>query len=57
MVRQRLMSLEGLNSLDGVGKARLEKYGEAFTRLLKQEIPALFNGTSEDTNEHETHAD
>ena len=57
MVRHRLMSLEGLGSLDGVGKARLEKYGEAFTRLLKQEIPALSNGTFEDTDDHETHAD
>jgi superfamily II DNA helicase RecQ len=57
MVRRRLMSLEGLRGLDGVGKARLEKYGEAFVGLLKREIPALLNGASQGAEDHETHAD
>ena len=56
MVRRRLMSLEGLGGLGGVGKARLEKYGEAFVGLLKQEIPALLNGEAEGDH-HETRAD
>jgi superfamily II DNA helicase RecQ len=57
MVRHRVMSLEGLGALDGVGKARLEKYGKAFTQLLKQEIPALSTDFLQDTDAHETHAD
>lgn len=57
MVRHRLTSLEGLRGIDGVGKARLEKYGEAFVGLLKQEIPALLNGDMQGAEAHETHAD
>jgi len=43
MVRQRVTSLEGLKSLGGVGQARIEKYGEAFLHLLKQDISALLH--------------
>jgi len=34
MVRRRVQSLAGFTDIDGVGQARVEKYGEAFLRLL-----------------------
>jgi superfamily II DNA helicase RecQ len=53
MVRQRVMSLAGLNRIDGVGKARLEKYGDAFLHLLKRDIPALSPEPSATEEPHE----
>jgi len=34
MVRRRLTHRSGLSEIEGIGKARIEKYGEAFVRLL-----------------------
>ena len=53
MVSQRVMSLADLKRIDGVGQARLEKYGEAFIRVLRQEIPALPTDASETEAPHE----
>ena len=53
MVRQRVTSLESLKGIDGVGQARIEKYGEAFLRLLKQEIPTVLRGSSAPGEAHE----
>jgi superfamily II DNA helicase RecQ len=53
MVRQRVISLEGLHAIEGVGKARLEKYGEAFIRILKRDIPALSPGSSATEEPHD----
>jgi superfamily II DNA helicase RecQ len=47
MVRRPVLSLESLAGLDGVGQARVEKYGGAFLRLLKESRPALTNGVPE----------
>jgi superfamily II DNA helicase RecQ len=56
MVRQRVDALPGLASIDGVGKARVDKYGAAFVRLLEEHIPALLNGAAE-AQSHETDSD
>jgi superfamily II DNA helicase RecQ len=48
MVRQRIVSLAGLKGIDGIGQARLEKYGEAFLRILKRDIPGLSTGSISD---------
>ena len=53
MVRQRVVSLETLQSINGVGQARLEKYGEAFVRILKRDIPALSHGPAATEESHE----
>ncbi len=53
MVRRRIVSLAGLKSLDGVGEGRVDKYGKAFLRILKQQIPALGNGAAV-SEDHET---
>jgi len=34
MVTRRILTLAAMGEIDGVGKARLEKYGEAFLALL-----------------------
>ncbi|WP_089945525.1 HRDC domain-containing protein [Candidatus Entotheonella palauensis] len=56
MIRRRIVSLAGLKSLDGVGDGRVEKYGKAFLRILRQEIPALDNGAAV-SEDHETNGD
>ncbi|NQV28872.1 MAG: HRDC domain-containing protein [Rhodopirellula sp.] len=38
MVRQKMTSLTALQSLDGVGPSKSEKYGAAFLELLKSEL-------------------
>ncbi len=38
MVQKRIHTQSALSAIDGVGKARLEKYGDAFLALLKQEF-------------------
>lgn len=38
MVRSRVDSLAKLGAIDGVGKARIEKYGKQFVSLLAQEF-------------------
>ena len=44
MVRRPVQSLDSLAGIDGVGQARVEKYGGAFLRILKESLPALTNG-------------
>jgi superfamily II DNA helicase RecQ len=39
MVQNRVASKAELGSIDGVGTARLDKYGEAFLRLLRARTP------------------
>ncbi|MCI0667667.1 MAG: HRDC domain-containing protein [Methylococcaceae bacterium] len=50
MVRQQIASLAGMAAIEGVGKARIDKYGEAFLRALKQ---GLENDLSEYRHEAE----
>jgi len=40
MVRRRVVSLNGLEKIEGVGPARCEKYGASFLAVLKAELPA-----------------
>jgi superfamily II DNA helicase RecQ len=40
MVKNRVVTQNALGAIDGVGKARLEKYGQAFLSVLKNEFPA-----------------
>jgi superfamily II DNA helicase RecQ len=54
MVRRGVSSLEDFKSLDGVGKARVGKYGEAFLRILKQSSTALATHAAE-SDDDETH--
>jgi|GEM_PF-122461 len=44
MVRRPVRSLDHLAGIDGVGQARVEKYGEAFLGILNASLPALTNG-------------
>lgn len=46
MVRGPVQSLEALARLNGVGQARIEKYGAAFVDLLKEALPTLSNGAA-----------
>ena len=46
MVRRPVLSLAGLASIDGVGQARVEKYGSAFLQLLQSSFGAMTNGTA-----------
>ena len=41
MVTGRVTTAAALEAIDGVGPARLEKYGEAFLAILKGAIPVL----------------
>lgn len=41
MAERRLQTLEELQSLSGVGPARVEKYGAAFLKLLQEAGPTL----------------
>ena len=43
MVRHRVSSHEDLKGINGVGQARVEKYGDAFLRILKEQMPSLSN--------------
>lgn len=38
MVRQQVMTITALAEINGVGKARLEKYGDSFVNVLKQAL-------------------
>jgi superfamily II DNA helicase RecQ len=40
MVQKRITTREALGAIDGVGKSRLEKYGQAFLELLRTEFAA-----------------
>ena len=40
MVHQRVTSKAALSAIDGVGTARIDKYGEAFLALLRQQASA-----------------
>jgi superfamily II DNA helicase RecQ len=40
MVQKRIITRTALGAIDGVGKARLEKYGEAFISVLRSEFAA-----------------
>jgi superfamily II DNA helicase RecQ len=46
MVQWRVGSAAALKEIDGVGEARIEKYGAAFLALLKSEGSGRFNGTA-----------
>lgn len=51
MVQKRITTQAGLGAIDGVGKARLEKFGKAFLALLQTEFTALSNtATQEETH-------
>lgn len=39
MVVERVMSKTGLASVKGVGQARVDKYGDRFLALLKEQLP------------------
>jgi len=39
LVRQRVTTVAALESINGVGKARVEKYGPAFLALLREVLP------------------
>ncbi len=41
MVRGNVVSLQQLGAIDGIGKARLEKYGNAFLTVLRQEFSRM----------------
>jgi superfamily II DNA helicase RecQ len=41
MVQQRVTSLKALEEIQGVGSARVKKYGAAFLEILKASPPAL----------------
>ena len=56
MIRRRASSLEGLKGIDGIGLARIEKYGEAFLGILKGHVETLKRATSK-AQEHETNSD
>jgi len=40
LVQRRVQSAAALREIAGVGEARVEKYGEAFLRLLREAFPA-----------------
>lgn len=46
MVRRPALSMEALAAIDGVGQARVEKYGVAFLQLLQTILPSTTNGTA-----------
>lgn len=56
MVRRRVTTLAALGTVDGVGKARLDKYGDHFITLLQCELGR--NGTDKPgaNGVNETHA-
>ncbi|MBX3667680.1 MAG: HRDC domain-containing protein [Rhodocyclaceae bacterium] len=41
MVRQRVATVAALKSIEGVGDARLAKYGDAFLEILCEAVPRL----------------
>ena len=43
MVRLRVSSHEDLKGISGVGQGRIEKYGDVFLRILKEQMPSLSN--------------
>ena len=47
MVQQRVQSVEALGKIDGVGKARLEKYGQAFVAALQAAMLEAESGEGE----------
>jgi superfamily II DNA helicase RecQ len=55
MVRRPALSLEALAGIDGVGEARVTKYGEAFLRILKTALPVATNGAAGGDTKRETH--
>ena len=46
MVKRRVGSVAALKEIDGVGEARIEKYGAAFLSLLRHEGTGQLNGTA-----------
>lgn len=40
MVQRRVLTATALREIAGIGDARIEKYGEAFLRLLREALPA-----------------
>jgi superfamily II DNA helicase RecQ len=53
MVTRRVATLTALGDIDGIGKSRLEKYGEMFLRLLKTALSAN-SATKHETDSHFT---
>jgi len=41
MVRGRVDSLSGMSKIDGIGKARLDKYGKEFLGVLRNELTKM----------------
>ena len=41
MARNRSSSLEELAAIEGIGRARVERHGEAFLALIKEPLPLL----------------
>ncbi|MGE0681674.1 MAG: HRDC domain-containing protein [Candidatus Binatia bacterium] len=56
MVRKRTSSLANLGNISGVGAARVEKYGEAFLRVLQEHASAVSPART-DSEVHETSND
>src|SRR5262245_55187018 len=52
IVRRRVSSLAGLADIDGVGSARVDKYGAVFLRILKEQLlPGSSTGPKGATDE------
>ena len=45
MVKRRVSSLNAMKEIEGVGDARIEKYGAQFLALLKAQEVSLHNGS------------
>ena len=56
MVTHRVMSETELKEIDGVGDARVKKYGEAFLGILNEEIPKLVTDSGSEKHD-ETQGD
>lgn len=46
MVRRKVQTASGLKEIEGVGEARVEKYGAAFLALLRDAAPVKPNGSA-----------
>ena len=50
MVRRRVGSITALGSIAGVGKSRVNKYGEAFLAILRAELALSDIGMGNETD-------
>ena len=47
MVRKRVTTAEALAAIDGIGEARLSRYGEAALKILREGVPRLTSPVGE----------